>query len=83
MTTTVTVSAHCGDDKQVVVTVDPGTGHDSVVSTLKNGESNEFTIYDDISVRAKEVYIAAQDQPEEPTVAEPTAESEVCDPAEE
>lgn len=77
MTSTVTVAAHCGDDKHVEVTVF-GDGHPKF-SSVKNGESQEYTIFDDISVSAKE----SSTPPPAPPTDETIGGSEACDPAEE
>jgi len=61
MTSQVKVSAHCSDDKEVVVTVagiiDHATGAAGIIEefTLQNGESAERSIYDSRSVSFVEV----------------------------
>lgn len=61
MTSQVKISAHCSDEKEVIVTiagiVDNATGESGIIEefTLQNGESAERSIYDSRSVTAVEV----------------------------
>jgi hypothetical protein len=54
MTSSVKVSAHCGDNKKVQINV---VEHDGVENTiyLENGETTEISVYDEKSVSVKEV----------------------------
>ena len=52
MTTNVVVTAHCSEDKEVVVSINSeNTGE---VHTLKDGESGEWVVYDDLEISVKE-----------------------------
>jgi len=52
MTSQVVVTAHCADDKEVVITVNTETGNETYF--LKNKESTDFAVYDDRVVTVKE-----------------------------
>lgn len=60
MTSQVKISAHCSDDKEVLVTVagiiNHSTGETGIIEefTLQNGESAERAIYDSRSVTSAE-----------------------------
>jgi hypothetical protein len=53
MTTTVKVSAHCADDKQVRVTVS-GDNNVEPPQFIQNGEEAQVVVYDDRVVRIRE-----------------------------
>lgn len=50
MTSSVKVTAHCGNEKQVEVKLNGENQH-----TLNNGESVELYIYDDREISAREI----------------------------
>lgn len=49
MTSTVKISAHCGEDKEVLIVVG------SKIVTIKDGETFEASIYDNIACSAQEI----------------------------
>lgn len=53
MTSTVRIEAHCGDDKEVHVTV--SDGNDEQVHVVEDGESFETYIYAEMEINVKEV----------------------------
>jgi hypothetical protein len=56
MTSLVKIYAHCADTKQVIVDVTNKDGMILALSkTLKNGETLDISIYDDLSVTVREV----------------------------
>ncbi len=54
MTTTVTVAAHCADDKQVDVSILNGQGDIVERLTMKDGETVDKVVYDDLSIIVRE-----------------------------
>lgn len=54
MTTTITVDAHCADNKEVIIVVkDNESIYEEI--TLQDGESSEVIAYDDRVITVKEV----------------------------
>lgn len=59
MTTSVKVTACCSTDKEVIVSINSEqTGE---THTLQNGESEEYFVYDDREITAKEVMKSSTD----------------------
>lgn len=53
MTTTINVSAHCSNDKEVQIDYADNNGPQQ--KTIQDGETFEMVVYDDISCTVKEV----------------------------
>lgn len=61
MTSTVKVSAHCGDDKHVEVSIASDEGVSLAV--VKNQDSEDFTFYDEVCISVREVDVPNADPP--------------------
>lgn len=60
MTTNVKVEAHCAYDKEVVISINSeNTGE---VHTLKDGESGEWVVYDDLKITVNERVQQTEDE---------------------
>lgn len=56
MTTTVKVSAHCANNKEVQVAIsDIVSGNVKEAFTLQDGETAERVVYDDLTIAVREV----------------------------
>lgn len=56
MTTEIIVNAHCVDEKEVrVAIVSPEFKHGPEITTLQDGKSKSFYVYDDREISVKEV----------------------------
>lgn len=57
MTSTVKITAHCSNDKEVRVfrLEDNDNSLNHYLTTVQNGETQEFSIYDDFFIIAQEV----------------------------
>jgi hypothetical protein len=64
MTSTVKVTAHCGDDKVVVITLTTPGQAAGELHSLTNGESKEFTVYDERVVTVREALLNPPVPPE-------------------
>lgn len=81
MTSQVKVSAHCADNKEVVVRVfNVATDQGIEEFTLQNGESREVLIYDDRAVATHERVKKAETTPSSQYEGVEKLESEEVDP---
>lgn len=55
MTSQVKITAHCSDDKMVAVVRINTATNEETITELQNGDSMEFSIYDDWGVVTQEV----------------------------